>query len=316
MAETAVDIRDVSDAYGDRIALDALELRIESGELFGLLGPNGGGKSTLFRLLSTLAPLQSGEASIFGVDLRRDAARIRGDIGVVFQSPSVDRKLTVAENVACAGALFGLSGAALKTARDEVLRELGLSDRARDRAETLSGGLRRRVELAQALLHRPRLLLLDEPSTGLDPGARLDLWNYLRRLRDEHGMTIVLTTHLLEEAEKADRLALLDRGRLVALDTPAALRASLGGDAVTIRTLDLESFAARLRQRWQVDARVVDGCVRFESNEAARWIGRILAEYPTVVESMTLGKPTLEDVFVARTGRRFWQDRGAGEGNA
>lgn len=308
MPGLAVDIRDVSYAYGDRVALDHLNLRIERGEMFGLLGPNGGGKSTLFRLLSTLVPLQSGDVSVCGHDLRQAAAAIRRDIGVVFQTPSVDKKLTVAENVACAGSLFGLSGNALRTARDEVLAELGLSDRARDRAETLSGGMRRRVELAQALLHRPRLLVLDEPSTGLDPGARLDFWNYLRRQRDERGTTVVLTTHLLEEAEKADRIALLDRGRLVALDTPAALRASVGGDAVTIRATNAESMANRLRERWQLDARVVEGNVRFEATDAAQWLGRILAEFPGDVESITLGKPTLEDVFVARTGHRFWRD--------
>ncbi|MFO0868217.1 MAG: ABC transporter ATP-binding protein [Pirellulales bacterium] len=313
MSAAAVDLREVSFAYGERTALDGLTLRIEAGEVFGLLGPNGGGKSTLFRLLATLVPLQSGEVQILGCDLRRQAAQIREHLGVVFQSSSVDRQLTVAENLACSGALFGLRGAALRRACDEVLDEMGLTSRVRDRAATLSGGLRRRLELAQSLLHRPPLLLLDEPSTGLDPGARLDLWQALQRLRTAHGTTIVLTTHLLEEAEKADRLGLLDAGRLVALDTPAALRSTVGGDTVTIETPDPVTLGAELRERFQLPTQLVEGRLRFESAEGTAWIARIAATFPERITSLTLGKPTLEDVFVARTGRRLQSDSRSGE---
>lgn len=308
MNAPAIDVQDVSFSYANRAALSGLSFRIAAGEIFGLLGPNGGGKSTLFRLLSTLVPLQRGDVRVFGLDLRRQIAEVRGRLGVVFQSPSVDRKLTVAENIACSGALFGLRGERLRRARDEVLGELGLSDRAGERAETLSGGLRRRVELAQALLHRPRLLLLDEPSTGLDPGARIDLWSYLRRLREAQGVTVVLTTHLLEEAEKADRLGLLDAGRLVALDTPAALRATVGGETVSMQTDDPVGLLLALRERFGVSAQRLEGVVRFESTEGASWIGRLADAFSDRVSSITLGKPTLEDVFVARTGRRLWQD--------
>ena len=200
-----------------------------SGEIFALLGPNGSGKTTLFRVLSTLIPLQQGEVHILGYDLRRERRRdsLRSWASC-FKSPSIDKKLTVLENVIHHGRLYGLGGRELRTRADEMLTRLGLADRRRDLVEKLSGGLRRRVELATGMLHRPRLLLLDEPSTGLDPGARSDLWQYLEQVREDDGVTVVLTTHLLEEAERADRIAIMHKGKLAALDTPAAL-AGRGG---------------------------------------------------------------------------------------
>lgn len=304
-APAAFELRDVSFRYGDRVALDSLGFRIHPGEVFGFLGPNGGGKSTLFRLLSTLVPLQTGTVSVLALDLSRDVLEVRRRLGVVFQSPSLDRKLSVAENIDCAGALYGLSGRDLRSARDHALASAGLTERAGDRVETLSGGLRRRVELAKATLHRPSLLLLDEPSTGLDPGARVDLWDGLRRLRAEAGVTVVFTTHLLEEAERADRLALLHEGRLVALDTPDALRATLGGDAVELRCRDAAAMSQKLVDAFQLSVRIVEGGVRFEAATGGVWVSRILERFGTDVRSITVGKPTLEDVFLARTGHRL-----------
>lgn len=305
MSPQAIEISGVRFAYGERLALNGIDLTVGQAEIFGLLGPNGGGKSTLFRLLSTLVPLQQGEATICGCDLRRQPSAVRRQLGVVFQAACVDRKLTVAENLACAGTLYGLHGAALRTASNQRLEELGLSDRAGERAESLSGGLRRRLELAQALLHNPQLLLLDEPSTGLDPGARLDLWGVLRRLRDTHGTTILLTTHLLEEADKADRLALLDAGRIVALDTPAALRASVGGETISLRTTEPAELLALIRREFPLEPHEAAGEVRIETPEGAKWIGPLAQAVAGRVESISLGRPTLEDVFVARTGRRL-----------
>jgi len=295
-------------SYGSHRALDDLSLEIAPGEIFAFLGPNGGGKTTLFRLLSTLIPLQQGEVSILGFDLRHQAWQVRSSIGVVFQAPSLDKKLTVAENLRYQGKLYGLSGHPLEQRAQAMLERLGLSDRARERVETLSGGLRRRVELAKGLLHGPRLLLLDEPSTGLDPGARADLWRYLRTLRDEQGVTVVLTTHLLEEADKADRIAILSAGRLVALDTPAALRATVGGDAITIQTADPQRLAAAIGERLGCRAQVLDRAVRLEQAEGHQWIARLVEAFGDQIETIKLGKPTLEDVFIARTGHRFWDD--------
>jgi ABC-2 type transport system ATP-binding protein len=301
----AISASEISHWYGERQALDGVSFQVIPGEIFVLLGPNGGGKSTLFRLLSTLLPIQHGTASVLGFDLSRDIAEIRARIGVVFQSPSVDRKLTVRENLLHQGHLYSLSGADLDRRIQTMLERFRLTDRTRDRVETLSGGLRRRVELAKGLLHDPRLLLLDEPSTGLDPAARSDLWDYLRQLREQEGVTVVLTTHLIEEADKADRIAILDKGKLVALDTPEALRATVGGDAITIQTTAPDELAGGIRSRFGCAASVMEGNVRLEMPQGHEWIARLVEAFPGQVEAITLGKPTLEDVFIARTGHRL-----------
>jgi ABC-2 type transport system ATP-binding protein len=304
---SAIRVSHLNYRYGSRQALADLSLRIDRGEIFVFLGPNGGGKTTLFRLLSTLISLQQGEAEILGHDLRRETMAVRRAIGVVFQAPSLDKKLTVSENLRHQGHLYGLSGLPLVERQREMLTRLGIADRAGDWVETLSGGLRRRVELAKGLIHGPHLLLLDEPSTGLDPGARSDLWSYLRALRDEQGVTVVLTTHLLEEADKADRIAILHEGRLVALDTPDALRATLAGDSITIRAAQPAELAAVIAGRFDCQPRVIDGAVRLEQRDGHQWIARLVDAFGSQIESITLGKPTLEDVFIARTGHRFWQ---------
>lgn len=309
MTTTALETSRLVHRYGERTALAGLDLEVTAGEIFGLLGPNGGGKTTLFRLLSTLIPIQSGNARVLGYDVARQTADVRRRIGVVFQAPSLDKKLTVAENLHHQGHLYGMSGGALRRRSDEMLARLGLADRHRDLVETLSGGLRRRVELAKGLLHHPRLLLLDEPSTGLDPGARSDLWDYLQQIRHDDGVTVVLTTHLLEEADKADRLAILNAGSLVALDTPDRLRASVGGDTLTIETDQPDELSAAISERFGVSASVVDGSVRLEQPDGHQWVARLVEAFPGRVQSIKLGKPTLEDVFIARTGHKFWSDR-------
>jgi len=307
MSAAAIEVDRVTHRYGERVALDALSLTIEEREIFVFLGPNGGGKTTLFRLLSTLLPPREGRIAILGYDVARQVDLVRASIGVVFQAPSLDRKLTVGENLWHQGKLYGLGGAELRARMGEVLARLGLSDRVKHLVETLSGGLRRRVELAKSLLHRPRVLLMDEPSTGLDPGARSDLWRYLRELRESDGVTVALTTHLLEEAERADRIAILNHGQLVALDAPERLKAELGGDAITIATGDAPALAGAIARRFDCEARVVDGAVRVERAEGPALLGRLCDAFPAEINSITLGKPTLEDVFIARTGHRFWQ---------
>jgi len=304
----AIEISHLAHSYGEHEAIRDLSLSVATGEILCILGPNGSGKTTLFRVLSTLIPLQQGAVRVLGYDLRQQPAAIRGHLGVVFQAPSIDKKLTVTENVVYHGRLYGLGGSELRGRTDEMLARLGLSDRKRELAEKLSGGLRRRVELAKGMLHRPRLLLLDEPSTGLDPGARSDVWQYLQQVREADGVTVVLTTHLLDEAERADRIAIMHRGRLVALNTPAALQAAVGGDAITIRTADSESLAAEIRGRFHVEPMLVDGSVRLELPQGHQWIARLVEAFPQRIESITLGKPTLEDVFIHFTGHRFWSD--------
>lgn len=304
----AIEIDQVSFRYGAKLALDQLSLAVPQGSLFGLLGPNGGGKTTLFRLLTTLAPVQSGRITVGGLDLATAPDRVRRAIGVTFQAPSLDRRLTVHENLACHGRLYGLSGAPLHQRIDQLLGQLGLGDRRRDRVDSLSGGLARRVEIAKGLLHAPQLLLLDEPSSGLDPGARIDLWRYLRTLQSDAGVTVLLTTHLMEEAEKCDELALLDRGRVVARGSPAALRAELGGDCLTLRSAHPTELSATLLRDFGLSSRVLGPDVRVENQADPHLLGRLLERLGGQIESAVWARPTLEDVFVARTGHRFWSE--------
>ncbi|MCH8840531.1 MAG: ATP-binding cassette domain-containing protein [Planctomycetes bacterium] len=307
-ADSAIVVSHVSHRYGSRVAVDDLSLEVREGEIFVFLGPNGSGKTTLFRVLSTLIPLQDGSVTILGHDLQSETYAVRSALGIVFQAPSLDKKLTVAENLHHQGRLYGLPTAELKSRTEKMLTSLGVADRAGDFVETLSGGMRRRVELAKGMLHQPRLLLLDEPSTGLDPGARADLWHYLRQVREAEGVTVVLTTHLLEEAERADRIAIMHHGRLAALDTPAALQASVGGDSITIRTEHPAELAEQVREKFQCEATVLDGTVRLEQPDGHQWISRLVEAFPGEIQTVTLGKPTLEDVFIDRTGHRFLND--------
>jgi ABC-2 type transport system ATP-binding protein len=302
---SAILVEEVSHRYGERLALDRVSFHVAPGEAFGLLGPNGGGKSTLFRLLATLLPLQEGSARIGDADVRTRPDEVRGLIGVTFQSPSLDGKLTVGENLRYHAALYGLSGSALRSRIDEVTVQLSLADRLRDRAETLSGGLQRRVEVAKSLLHRPRVLLLDEPSTGLDPGARHELWQSLESLIADNGVTILVTTHLMDEAERCHRLGILDRGRLVALGAPDVLRGEVGGDCITIDGDAPDDLAREIAARFGVAPEQVHGRLRIERPNGQELVRDLMNAFPSAIRSITLGKPTLEDVFLRKTGRPF-----------
>jgi ABC-2 type transport system ATP-binding protein len=304
----AISIDRLSHRYGDRVALESVSFEVPARQIFGLLGPNGGGKTTLFRLLSTLLGVQSGKVEILGLDVATHAAAVRRRIGVTFQSPSLDRKLTVTENLTHQGHLYGLRGSDLVRRIETLLARLGLIDRGRDRVESLSGGLARRVEIAKGLLHDPQVLLLDEPSTGLDPGARLDLWRYLGELRDEAGVTILVTTHLMDEADRCDRLGILDRGKLVALGTSDELRGSIGGDCLTIHTPDPAQLSRRIAERFSLQPQLVAGQLRIEVERGHEFIGPLMEAFGPEIASVSLGKPTLEDVFVERTGHRFWDE--------
>lgn len=273
--------------------------------MFALLGPNGSGKTTLFRLLSTLLRQTEGSLSVFGHPLPAEAARVRAELGVVFQNPSYDRKLTVRENLLCQAALFGLTGAERQRRIAQVADELGLADRLEWRMEKLSGGYQRRVDVAKSMLHAPRLLLLDEPSTGLDPAARLDLWHALVTLRDRHGVTLLLTTHLLEEAEKAERIGILHQGKLVALGPPQQLRGELGDRVLVVEARQPHKVLAWLNER-SIQVEVQQAQLRISGSRVAELVASLTSECGDSIRSLSLGEPSLEDVFIARTGHRFW----------
>jgi len=249
-----------------------------------------------------------------GFDAAKDPAALRRQIGVVFQAQSVDEKLTAYENLWHQGHLYGLHGPALKARIQEILGRVGLADRAKELVETFSGGMARRVELAKGLLHHPSVLLLDEPTTGLDPGARRDLWQYLQILRDEERVSVIVTTHLMEEAERCDRLAILNEGKLVALGTPTELKHEIGGDIILLdATGDAESLAQRISARFHVDATVLGdqgrrNQVRIEMENGHRFITGVVEAFPGEIQAVSVSKPTLEDVFIHRTGHRFWTE--------
>ncbi len=296
-------------------ALDRVSLSVAPGEVFGVLGPNGGGKTTLFSILATRLAPSSGHAAICGHDLRNAPAAVRAAIGVVFQSPSLDGKLTALENIVCHAGLFGIGKREATAAATEQLQRLGLGERRDDRVEDFSGGMRRRVEIAKALIHRPQVLLMDEPSTGLDPGAQRQMWGLLHELRDATGLTIALTTHLMAEAERCDRLAILAHGKAIACDTPDALRAQIGGDVVTLQpALDdedpatLDQFAQEMTTTLNGDATastVIDGQVRFEHPRGGEAVAQISEKFRGRFRSISVRRPSLEDVFVHLTGDAF-----------
>ncbi len=297
-----IHVRNLTHRYGDRVALSNVNFDVAPGEIFGLLGPNGGGKSSLFRILATMMAPTEGSAEINGHDVASDPSGVRRSVGVVFQTQSLDKALTVEENLRAQGHLHGLSGVVLRDRMHHAMQILGIDDRRKDLVETLSGGLRRRVEIAKALLHKPKVLLMDEASTGLDPAARRELGHHMQLLRDQEGVTILLTTHILAEAERCTRLLLLHQGHIVTQGTPAQLRASIGGDVVVLETSDAKALAADIQDRFGFSATARDGEVRVEIQSGHRFIAEVVEAFPGAIESVGLHKPSLEDVFMRETG--------------
>lgn len=298
-----------------RQALANVSFDVPAGKIFALLGPNGGGKTTLFRILCTAmcpsgetgeTPVpRGGRARICGLDVVTQAAAVRRILGVVFQHPSLDGKLTVRENLRHQGHLYGLSGARLQARIDEMLTRFRVADRAGDRVETLSGGLARRVDLAKGLLHAPRVLLLDEPSTGLDPQARWELWQLLDASRREDGLTVLMTTHFMDEADRCDRVGIIDAGRLVAVGSPAELKAQIAGECLHIQTDSPEELVRSLSERFGVSASRVGGTIRLEHPRAHELIPRLVEAFPELIQAISLSRPTLGEVFIHYTGRKF-----------
>jgi ABC-2 type transport system ATP-binding protein len=300
-----VAVDNVAHKYGSRVALAGVSFSVREREIFGVLGPNGGGKSTLFNILATMLSPAKGWARVAGFDVERQPAEVRRRIGVVFQSQSLDKKLTVLENLRGQGHLFGMRGKALGARIDEVLERLSLAGRRNDLVGTLSGGLRRRVEIAKGLLHRPAVLLMDEPSTGLDPGARRELWRYVEELRDTQGITVLLTTHILDEADRCDRLLLLHQGKVVAGGAPAELKARIGGDVVVLDVAEPSQMLGEIERRLGVRASTMNGLVRVEISNGHRFIAEVVEAFPGAIRSVALHKPTLEDVFLDETGAKI-----------
>jgi ABC-2 type transport system ATP-binding protein len=300
--DPAVDIQGVTHRYGDHRALRDVTLRVDEGALYGLLGPNGSGKTTLFRILSTLMPPSEGRARVFGADTVQAPDTVRHRLGVVFQDAALDEALTVQENLRFQAALYGLDGTDRHARIGALLERLDVADRAQDPVGDLSGGLRRRVDLARGLLHRPDLLLLDEPTAGLDPAARRTFWTAVERLQDDEGTTLLLATHLMDEAERCDRVGILSDGTLVADGAPDALKADLGTETLWLNTDTPTQLRNRIEAQFGVPTRIVGSTVQVAPADPPAFLSSLYEALGRHIRSATLRTPTLEDVFMVHAG--------------
>ena len=315
-ADNRLEVENLSHRYQTRRALENVSFDVACGEIFGLLGPNGSGKTTLFRILSTLMPVTSGTVRMLGYDLSTEVKAIRHHLGVVFQHPGLDVKLTVVENLRHHGHLYGLSGKTLNARIAERLERVNVSDRATDRVEVLSGGLQRRVELAKAMLHSPRVLLLDEPTSGLDVTARRQLNADLRGLADTENILVLLTTHLLDDAEACNRVGILNNGSLVAIGAPDELKAQIGGDVVLINPFcppagggikERQTLSTAIAEKFNVSPVLTGDHLRVECERGHEFVRDLVATFPNEIQTVRFGRPTLEDVFIKLTGNPFVQ---------
>lgn len=296
-----ISVQNLSHRYGERVALDGLTFDVEKSAAYGILGPNGCGKSTLFRILATLQRPAGGDATIDGVPVSGKGIEVRRILGVVFQSSTLDARLTVAENLAIHAQLYGISGRTLRRAVDEALEFVRMESRRDDVAGRLSGGQKRRVEIARALMHRPSVLLMDEASSGLDPAARHEMWEALHELRASRGVTILFTTHLMDEAENATRLLLMNRGRAIAEGSPEEIKRAVGGDVVIFEPAQ-PGLPGALGQTFGVTAAEVNGEVHVEVSRGHQFIAEAVEALPGMIRSASLRKPTLEDAFLKLSG--------------
>lgn len=314
----AIEVLSLTKSYGPVEAVREVSFAVPRGEVFGFLGPNGAGKSTTINMLCTLVAPTAGTARVSGFDVVAQRDDVRRHIGLVFQDPTLDGYLTAAQNLRLHAALYNIDPGAVDERLRRMLEMVDLADRADAPVMTFSGGMRRRLEIARGLLHSPRVLFLDEPTIGLDPQTRASIWRYLRALRESEGTTIFMTTHYMDEAELCDRIAIMDRGEIVVLDTPGALKAGVGADRVTLRTADDDAAAvAALRERFGVDAVLAEGAVTFHVADGEAFVPRLFAEPSVAITSVSVSRPTLDDVFLQHTGTTIRDaESGAGAGAA
>ncbi len=303
MVPSAVSVRGLAKRYGELVAVAGIDFDVEPGETFGFLGPNGAGKSTTIGMLCTLVDPSAGSALVAGHDVARARGEVRRNIGLVFQEPTLDLYLTAEQNLRFHAELYGVPRGLFPDRMRRVLEMVGLWERRAGRVMTFSGGMRRRLEIARGLLHSPRVLFLDEPTVGLDPQTRASIWDYIDELRRQEDITIFLTTHYMDEAEHCDHIAIMDEGRIVALDTPEALKASVGKDRVQISTADDQRAIADIEARFGIEAAMHEGAVTFAVNAGERFVPRLFAELGVPIQSVNVSRPSLDDVFLTYTGR-------------
>jgi ABC-2 type transport system ATP-binding protein len=298
----AITVQELRKAYGEIEAVRGVSFEVGQGEIFGFLGPNGAGKTTTINMLCTLTEPTGGGALVAGHDVARERDDVRRHIGLVFQETTLDVQLTAAQNLRLHAELYGIESRLVKPRIRQVLEMVDLWERRDGKVLTFSGGMRRRLEIARGLMHSPRVLFLDEPTVGLDPQTRRSIWRYIGELREAEEITIFMTTHYMDEAEVCDRIAIMDRGEIVALDTPEALKASVGADRVRIQTEDDSAAIASLASRFELEGTVADGAVTFYVPSGEEFVPRLFAELGVPIRSVNVSRPTLDDVFMSYTG--------------
>lgn len=299
----AVEVAGLVKTYGDVEAVRGIDLQVHTGETFGFLGPNGAGKSTTIGMLCTLVTPTAGRARVAGFDVVRQRDAVRRHIGLVFQDPTLDGYLSAERNLRLHAELYGVPRSVVEPRMRQVLDMVGLWDRRKSKVATFSGGMKRRLEIGRGLLHSPRVLFLDEPTVGLDPQTRASIWSYIRLLKTTEDITIFMTTHYMDEAEYCDRIAIMDHGEIIALDTPEALKASVGRDRVQIRTDDDPAAIAALADRFGITASPVEGTVTFSIEDGNQFVPKLVAGLPVTMQSVSVSRPTLDDVFMSYTGK-------------
>jgi ABC-2 type transport system ATP-binding protein len=308
----AIHVEGLEKRFGDVHAVRGVGFEVYAGETFGFLGPNGAGKSTTINMLCTLLRPTAGRATVAGFDVVAQRDDVRREIGLVFQDTTLDGYLSAAQNLRFHGQLYGVPSEQLEVRMRQVLELVGLWERRDKDVQTFSGGMKRRLEIARGLLHSPRVLFLDEPTVGLDPQTRASIWEYLDELRRQEDLTIFLTTHYMDEAEHCDRIAIMDAGQIVALDTPQALKGAIGTDRIRLVTTDDEAAAAAIAERFGLETSVkADGLV-LQVADGESFVPRLLADLGIPVRSVSVSRPTLDDVFMAYTGRTIRDAEGAG----
>jgi ABC-2 type transport system ATP-binding protein len=316
MPESVIEANGLVKKYGDLVAVGGIDLDVHAGEIFGFLGPNGAGKSTTISMLCTLLTPTAGVARVAGIDVVHDPAAVRQRIGLVFQDPSLDDQLTARENLEFHAFVYSVPPPDRRRRIDEMLDMMELSDRASSQVKTFSGGMKRRLEIARGMLHQPQILFLDEPTLGLDPQTRKNIWTHLNELRARKGVTIFMTTHYMDEAEYCDRIAIIDHGTIVALGTPDELKAKVGGDVVTITSQRPDDAADEITNLLGVTPSRDNGTLRMEVEDGKAFVPRLVRELTAPVDTVSLRRPSLDDVFLKLTGRAIREEEAsAGDRN-
>ncbi len=309
MSDHVIKVENLVKRFGELVAVDNISFNVARGEIFGFLGPNGAGKTTTINILCTLSKPTSGQALIDGFDVARQQSQVRQSIGLVFQDPSLDEQLSALQNLRFHAMVYHVPASVRQQRMEQVLKMMELWDERNNQVRTYSGGMKRRLELARGLLHYPKVLFLDEPTLGLDPQTRRRIWDYILELRQREGTTIFLTTHYMDEAEKADRIAIIDHGKLIVIDTPEKLKDAVGKDIIFVKTDDDEKAAEEISLRYRIQARHDSDGVTFEVESGEEFIPTFIKEFSTRIRSVSLRHPTLDDAFLKLTGREIRQEQ-------